>query len=419
MSENQFTLNSSIKILLGISMGAVAIKTLQHFYEKRKRTIALKNDNISTSVREDGLVVRRDENGNPIQSTKNDFIILKTLRNFEPDGKTLCRGVYTSADEKIQFYRPIGKPAGYIEPTPKLFRMSVSENKAGNRPDYEETIDPISNPLGFIAKTEQERKDNIAKIALASGLTIDPTKDIDLSRILPSQSVIEYLASVVAFEATSPLVPNVNRFDLDRERIAILWCIVNRTVIGSTRVQMQKRTMETLKLVAKKAIAYDPLERLKTDKVGKDAISDCNLVFVKAFFFGFFNDETFGATHWSHFNPHLMTLPPLYFYPKGTKKRNSMEEFEAHLVRTGDKMNHYISNCVFVRVNEADANKDKTDTGSSPSPNNDNHSNTANKPSTNKPSTNKPSTNKPSTNKPSTNKPSPTAEKQPSIEDLF
>ena len=287
--ENKPTINP-IKIAISVGLGALAIRTVQYFYNKKRNESLLKGGNPE--------VADHDLPKDPIQDINKDYITLKTRKNFEADKKTLCRGVYESKDKKTQYYRPVAKPRDYVELVPKLFSLTAPATYTGNKPDYSETIKPISNALGFIASTPEQRRNNVIEIAKASGLNVGglddkgKPKEIDLAKVLPPDDVIEYLARVIALEATSPQVPNLNKFDLDRERIGILWCLVNRTSIGSTRIPEKKRTLSTLKNVAKNAIAYDPTERIKNDNTLKDSVSDCNLTFVKAFFWGFFNDET-------------------------------------------------------------------------------------------------------------------------------
>jgi len=289
-------------------------------------------------------------------STADDYLKLKSMKNFKADGTTLCNGVFLM--DGIQCYRPFSAPSDYVEPLAKTFSMTASDSFKGERPDYSEVVKPLFSDKGLVAKTEQDRKNNIAFIAKASGHIVDPSKPISVESILPDPVTLGYLAKVIACEATSPKKKGLNAYDLQREQVGILWCLINRIFTGSTRVA--KPDASTVKKIAEKAIQasnYDPDAVLAITSNGKKEVADCILPMVKAFFAGFFNDETYGATHWFHVDPSLATLPPLYYYPKDAKKRGTENAFPAEQVRTGDKENHYINNCFFVRVNERDASK--------------------------------------------------------------
>lgn len=172
----------------------------------------------------------------------------------------------------------------------------------------------------------------------------------------PTNDEINTLACVLAVESQN--VENYNtqykdafggrvavEFDIIREQIAMLWCIVERFRATSNLndYPTTKLTINTL-CESYLGLPYNPICK-KDEKPpivnNKRGLTDIEWerskklrYLVYLFFEGFFNNETFGATNWIHLAPYLNSVPN-YF-----RKNN----------RASHVNPHYINNALFVRV---------------------------------------------------------------------
>lgn len=172
----------------------------------------------------------------------------------------------------------------------------------------------------------------------------------------PTNDEIHTLACVLAVESQN--VENYNtqykdlfggrvavEHDIVREQVAMLWCIIER-FRATSNLNDYPTTKLTIKTLCQSylGIPYNPICTKDTKPMfsnGKRGLTDIEwerskklrpLVYL--FFQGFFNNETFGATHWIHLAPYLNRVPD-YF-----RKNN----------RASHVNPHYINNALFVRV---------------------------------------------------------------------
>lgn len=281
---------------------------------------------------------------------------LSSLRNYRADNTTLCPGVYEVSEggKRVQYFAPIEMPVGHVS-LPKLFEKTSEHKKI---PDFKETINPIGTQQGLIAYDENSQLENVRKIAYAIGkipakaMTDDTINAKNLENFVGSYNFMDFLTKVIAVEANNPYtMPSASLYDLQREQVAILWSLINRLTTGSTKLT-EKSESNAISSIRNKALGYDPDEILNTN-AKKMEMKSCLLPLVKAFLYGFFNDETNGATHWMHVNKNLKRLPPLYHYAFDTKQKDDpTKSFEPYQVRSANEENRYVNDCVFVKVDE-------------------------------------------------------------------
>jgi hypothetical protein len=251
-----------------------------------------------------------------------------------------------------QIYIPMEKPSSYSNPKPKRFKVSCP-NAEVKLPVFNELIQPCSNPKGLIAYTKAERASNMKIIAHSFGKLNKQTDPIipedvpDVSvaynQYLPSSALMKFLGNVLVKE-----VHYENTYESQREMVGILWCLVNRMTVGSTALKV--RNEANFKAAVIRAISSRPQDVVPGSELDKE--SDCLIPMIKAFFMGFFNDETSGSTHWAHFEALGKRCPPIYYYPQGTTYASG-NVIERHRLRAKSIKNYYIRECVYVRVNEA------------------------------------------------------------------
>lgn len=321
----------------------------------------LVNQIIKGRRKDDSLVVNFLPQANSDKKPKPPSLRLSTLRNFRKDGVTLCPGVseVLDADKKrVQYFTPIEMPAGYSLP-PKVFEK---ESTSKTVPSFNETIKPLDTSSGLIAYTSDQRLNNIRKIAYAIGKIkneVDKKNNTvnaeNFENFVGSYNLMDFLTKVLSVEANNiNTSPNSNLYDLQREQVAILWCLINRLTTGSTKLTTRSEGT-AISSIKTKAIGYDPDVILNADAKKMERKS-CLLPLVKAFLYGFFNDETNGATHWMHMNANLKRLPPLYHYAFDTKQKDDPTKgFEPYQLRSVNEENHYINDCVVVKVDEIEA----------------------------------------------------------------
>ena len=321
----------------------------------------LVNQIIKGRHKDDSLEVNITPTSQNLKKPSPPSLKLSTLKNFRSDGITLCPGVsevLDSSKKRVQYFTPIEKPDNYIL-LPKVFEKTSANSTI---PDFKETIKPLENSEGLIAYTPEQRLKNIRTIAYAIGKlkteadkTNNTIKADNYENFIGSYSLLDFLTKVLSVEANNiNTSPNSNIYDLQREQVAILWCLINRLTTGSTKLTTRSEG-NAISSIKTKAIGYDPDLILNADakKMERKA---CLLPLVKAFLYGFFNDETNGATHWMHVNANLKRLPPLYHYAFDTKQKSDPTKgFEPYQLRSVNEENHYINDCVVVKVDEIEA----------------------------------------------------------------
>ncbi len=293
------------------------------------------------------------------------------------EGDTTDKDTKESKKVTKQFYTPLTKPADYVKPGLKKFERSCGTNttdtviighkKQGGKdveiteevpnkglPTFSEEVTPASNPDGFIAYTQIDQDANMQKTAYALGLietpdtAITPNLELPESRqydaYLPDSNTLIYLAKIVACE-----IIYQNTFDKQREMAGVLWCLINRVTTGSTK--MKERSVANFVKAIEPWVGYNP-DTLLEGNDAKKAVASCLVPFVKAFFRGFFNDETHGSTHWAHIDAMVKRCPPAYYYPQGTKTRGGLT-IEPYKLRPKSVKNYYINRCLYVKVDES------------------------------------------------------------------
>lgn len=270
--------------------------------------------------------------------------------------------------------------------------------KKNNRPEFDENINPAQIPNGLLAKSLDKRAENAIKIAVASGKT-DTKKetlktDKDFKKLIPKVSefyqkrlaklrglakekkipintliskdpyikqdellsqegIIYALACLLACEGND-FTSGYNLYQRQREYVAILWSLVNRCSIGYAARQLKKECTDNsanLHRAIGLAVSYtDPMLWIaKNPRSKKKETAIALMPLVKAFFMGYFNEETPGSTHWFHIDAGV--YPPLYYFKQGTLTRSG-EPIEPYRLSSPDSGLCFINNCFFTKVND-------------------------------------------------------------------